>query len=45
MAARALEFAILTACRTGEVLGARWKEIDMGAGTWALGHGRCRLNA
>jgi integrase len=28
VAARALEFAILTACRTGEVIGARWDEID-----------------
>ena len=28
MSARALEFAILTAARTGEVIGARWKEID-----------------
>jgi integrase len=27
-AARALEFLILTAARTGEVLGARWREID-----------------
>ena len=26
--ALALEFSILTACRTGEVLGARWKEIE-----------------
>jgi integrase len=25
---RALEFCILTACRTGEVLGARWDEIE-----------------
>jgi integrase len=29
-AARALEFAILTAARTGEAIGARWNEIDMG---------------
>jgi integrase len=29
MGARALEFAILTAARTGEVLGARWDEIDL----------------
>ena len=29
IAARALEFAILTAARTGEVLGARWDEIDL----------------
>jgi integrase len=28
MSARALEFTILTACRTGEVLGARWAEIE-----------------
>jgi integrase len=28
IAARALEFAILTAARTNEVLGARWDEID-----------------
>jgi integrase len=28
MAARALEFAILTAARPGEALGARWSEID-----------------
>ena len=28
VAALALELAILTACRTGEVLGARWKEIE-----------------
>src|SRR3954447_24333684 len=27
IAARALEFAILTAARTGEVIGARWAEI------------------
>jgi integrase len=26
--ARVLEFTVLTACRTGEVLGARWSEID-----------------
>src|SRR6516225_11579281 len=28
-AARALEFAILTAGRSGEVLGARWEELDL----------------
>jgi integrase len=28
IAARALEFAILTACRTAEVRGARWEEIE-----------------
>jgi integrase len=34
--ARALEFAILTAARTGEVLGARWSELDLKAGTWTV---------
>jgi integrase len=27
--ARALEFTILTAARTGEVVGARWSEFDL----------------
>jgi len=36
MAARALEFAILTAGRTGEVLGARWREIDLAAKVWTV---------
>ncbi len=34
--AHALEFAILTACRTGEVIGARWPEIDLDAATWII---------
>ncbi|MFM8679798.1 MAG: tyrosine-type recombinase/integrase, partial [Alphaproteobacteria bacterium] len=33
-AARALEFAILTAARGGEVRGARWSEIDLAGGVW-----------
>lgn len=32
----ALEFAILTAARTNEVLGARWDEIDLGAKMWTI---------
>ena len=32
----ALEFLILTAARTGEVIGARWEEIDFDAGTWTV---------
>src|SRR5215217_7501753 len=36
VAPRALEFLILTAGRTGEVLGATWKEIDLASGTWAV---------
>jgi integrase len=36
LGARALAFAILTAARTGEVLGARWSEIDMNAALWTV---------
>ena len=36
MGARALEFAILTACRSGEVFGATWGEIDLDARTWII---------
>lgn len=36
MGARALEFAILTACRSGEVRGATWSEIDFGARMWVI---------
>lgn len=36
VSARALEFAILTAARTGEVLGARWREIDLKAKVWIV---------
>ena len=36
MAARALEFAILTAARTSEVLGAKWSEIGLEAGVWTV---------
>ena len=34
--ARALEFTILTATRTSEVLGARWEEIDLQAEVWTI---------
>ena len=36
MGARALAFAILTAARSGEVLGARWSEIDTQAALWTV---------
>ena len=36
IAARALEFAILTAARSGEVRGATWTEIDLKARTWTV---------
>src|SRR5215213_6345225 len=35
-AARALEFAILTAARTSEVLGATWREVDLYGSTWTV---------
>jgi integrase len=35
-AARALEFALLTAARSGEVRGASWSEIDLDAKLWTV---------
>jgi integrase len=36
VAARGLEFAILTAARTGEVIGARWDEINLAERLWMV---------
>ena len=36
LGARALEFAALAAARTGEVLGARWGEIDLSEAIWTV---------
>ena len=36
VAARALEFLILTAARTGEVIGATWREMDLEEGIWTV---------
>ena len=36
ISARALEFTILTAARTSEVIGAKWSEIDLDAGVWTI---------
>lgn len=36
VSARALEFTILTAARTGETIGAKWAEIDLEAKTWTV---------
>jgi len=36
IAAAALEFAILTATRSGEIYGARWAEIDMEKKVWTV---------
>jgi integrase len=36
IAARALEFLILTAARTGEIIGARWDEVDLNEKVWVV---------
>ena len=36
VAPRALEFLILTAARTGEVIGARWDEVDLKEKIWVV---------
>jgi integrase len=36
LSARALELTVLTGCRTGEVLGARWDEFDFKRGIWII---------
>ncbi|MBN9488272.1 MAG: tyrosine-type recombinase/integrase [Alphaproteobacteria bacterium] len=36
VAARLLEFTILTACRTGETMGACWSEIDLDQKVWTI---------
>lgn len=36
MSARALEFLILTAARSGEVLGAKWPEFDLEEAIWVV---------
>jgi integrase len=36
MGARALEFAIITAARSGEVRGARWAEVDLDKAVWTI---------
>ncbi len=36
MGAKALQFAILTAARTGEAIGATWQEIDLEARLWTI---------
>ena len=44
IAARALQFLILTAARTGEVTGAKWSEIDLDARTWTIPPERMKTN-
>lgn len=42
IAARALEFLILTAARSGEVRGATWSEIDLDSAVWVIPGGRMK---
>src|SRR5262249_32109317 len=42
VSARALEFTILTASRTGEVIGAKWSEIDLKARVWTVPEARTK---
>jgi integrase len=43
IAARAVEFAILTAVRSGEVRGATWAEIDLDAAMWVIPAERMKM--
>lgn len=42
--ARALEFLAMTAARSGEVRGATWAEIDLGAGIWTVPASRMKAD-
>jgi len=44
IAALALRFAILTAARTNEVIGATWGEIDIAAAVWSVPAERMKAN-
>ncbi|MDE2971552.1 MAG: site-specific integrase, partial [Acidobacteriota bacterium] len=40
----AFEFLVLTACRSGEVRGARWDEVDLEAREWRIPSERMKTN-
>lgn len=40
---KALEFAILTACRSGEIFGAKWQEIDFKNKIWIIPKERMKV--
>ena len=42
VSAKALELLVLTAARTGEVIGARWEEFDLAEATWIVPAGRMK---
>jgi integrase len=44
VSAAALEFAILTAARTGEVIGATWDEINLQSRIWSVPAARMKAN-
>lgn len=44
VSARALEFTILTAARTGEAIGASWPEVDLNATVWAIPASRTKTH-
>ncbi|GGE17344.1 integrase [Primorskyibacter flagellatus] len=44
MGSRALEYAILTAARSGEVRGATWDEIDLDKGIWTIPADRMKMD-
>ena len=43
VSARCLEFAILTATRSGEARGARWDEVDLDAALWIIPASRMKM--
>ncbi len=45
LAARCLEFVILTAARSGEALGAKWGEIDLASAKWVVPAARMKAGA
>jgi integrase len=45
LAARALEFTILTAARSGETLGMTWAEVDLERGLWTVPAERMKAGA
>jgi integrase len=44
IAAKALQFAILTAARTGEVIGATWDEVDLDQALWTVPASRMKAD-
>jgi integrase len=42
VSAKALLFTLLTACRTGDCIGATWAEIDLDAKLWSMPEGRTK---